>query len=64
MPPLFTDMDYDPEGESELMIFHSPHICMSHPKFVEQFKNRYRINDKVLMENKHLDFEIDNDLDS
>ena len=62
-PPLYSNAGFDPEGESDLMMVHNPHVCMSHPDFVESFKNRYRISDKDLMENSCLDFEIDDDLD-
>jgi len=54
---------FDPENECELIMVHNPHLCTSHPDFVESFKYRYRVSDKTLLENNSFDFEIDDDLD-
>lgn len=48
---------------NSLMMVRNYHLCQGHPDFINKFKSRYRLLDPILMENKSINFKIDDDLD-
>ena len=71
--PNYIDEDYEKKEEkeevedvklgTELMMVRNYHLCQGHPEFIGRFKSRYRLSDPTLMENKSMQFKIDDDLD-